>query len=61
LEAVQRHLTERKMSGGSRLLLHVPDGPRTRRIQPNLTVTPDEGMVDYLRHLLGSKQAVWME
>ena len=61
LEAVKRHLTERKISGGSRLLLHVPDGPRTRRIQPNLTVTADEGMVDYLRHLLGSKQAVWTE
>lgn len=61
LEAVKRHLTERKSSGGSRLLLHIPDGLRTRRVQPNLTVTPDEGMVDYLRHLLGSKQAVWTE
>ncbi len=61
LEAVKRHLTERKSSGGSRLLLHISDGPRTRRVQPNLTVTPDEGMVDYLRHLLGSKQAVWTE
>ena len=61
LEAVKRHLTERKSSGGSRLLLHIPDGLRTRRVQPNLTVTPDEGMVDYLRHLLGNKQAVWTE
>ncbi len=61
LEAVKRHLTERKSSGGSRLLLHIPDGLHTRRVQPNLTVTPDEGMVDYLRHLLGSKQAVWTE
>ena len=61
MEAVKRHLMERRASGGSRLLLHVADGPRTRRIQPNLTVTPDEGMVDYLRSLLGSAQAVWTE
>jgi hypothetical protein len=61
LEAVQRHLDERRAPGGSRLLLHVADGPRTRRVQPNLTVAPDEGMVTYLRHLLGDPRAVWTE
>ncbi len=61
LEAVQRHLAERKVNGGSRLLLHIADGPRTRRVQPNLTVAPDESMVNYLRHLLGNPQAVWTE
>jgi len=61
MEAVKRHLLERRANGGSRLLLHVADGTRTRRIQPHLTVTPDEGMVDYLRSLLGSAQAVWTE
>ena len=61
MRPLQRKLTEHKAVGGSRLLLHVADGPRTRRIQPNLTVTPDEHMVDYLRHLLGSSQAVWTE
>ena len=61
LEALQRKLAEHRASGGSRLLLHVCDGPRTRRVQPNLTVAPDEGMVNYLRHLLGSPQAVWTE
>ena len=61
LEALQRKLAEHKFPGGSRLLLHIADGPRTRRIQPNLTVTPDETMVNYLRHLLGNAQAVWTE
>ena len=61
MRPLQRKLVEHKTAGGSRLLLHVTDGPRTRRIQPNLTVTPDEHMVDYLRHLLGSSQAVWTE
>ena len=61
MRPLQRKLVEHKTQNGSRLLLHVTDGPRTRRIQPNLTVTPDEHMVDYLRHLLGSSQAVWTE
>ena len=61
LEALQRKLAEHRAPSGSRLLLHVCDGPRTRRVQPNLTVAPDEGMVNYLRHLLGSPQAVWTE
>ena len=61
MRPLQRKLVEHKTQNGSRLLLHVADGPRTRRIQPNLTVTPDEHMVDYLRHLLGSAQAVWTE
>ena len=61
MRPLQRKLVEHKTPGGSRLLLHVTDGLRTRRIQPNLTVTPDEHMVDYLRHLLGSSQAVWTE
>ena len=61
LEALQRKLAEHRTPGGSRLLLHVADGPRTRRVQPNLTVAPDEGMVNYLRHLLGNSQAVWTE
>ena len=38
---------------GSPVLLHITDGPRTRRVQPNLTVAPDESMVNSLRHLLG--------
>jgi len=63
MRPLQRKLAEYRASsgGGSRLLLHIQDGPRTRRIQPNLTVTPDEQMVDYLRHLLGNSQAVWTE
>ena len=61
MRPLQRKLVEHKTQNGSRLLLHVADGPRTRRIQPNLTVTPDEHMVDYLRSLLGSAQAVWTE
>ena len=61
LEALQRKLAEHREAGGSRLLLHIADGARTRRVQPNLTVAPDEGMVNFLRHLLGNAQAVWTE
>ena len=61
MRPLQRKLTEHKTIGGSRLLLHIADGPRTRRVQPNLTVAPDESMVNYLRHLLGNPQAVWTE
>ena len=61
MRPLQRKLTEHKTANGSRLLLHIADGPRTRRVQPNLTVAPDEGMVNYLRHLLGNPQAVWTE
>jgi len=61
MRPLQRKLAEHKTAGGSRLLLHIADGPRTRRVQPNLTVAPDESMVNYLRHLLGNPQAVWTE
>ena len=61
LYALQRKLTEHKTPGGSRLILHIAEGARTRRLQPNLTVAPDESMVNYLRHLLGNPQAVWTE
>ena len=61
MRPLQRKLAEHKAAGGSRLLLHIADGARTRRVQPNLTVSPDEGMVNYLRHLLGNPQAVWTE
>ena len=61
MRPLQRKLAEHKAAGGSRLLLHIADGARTRRVQPNLTVAPDEGMVNYLRHLLGNPQAVWTE
>ncbi len=61
MRPLQRNLAEHKTNGGSRLLLHIADGPHTRRVQPNLTVAPDESMVNYLRHLLGNPQAVWTE
>ena len=61
MRPLQRKLTEHRTSGGSRVRLHIADGPHTRRIQPNLTVTPDEGMVKYLQHLLGDTRAVWTE
>ena len=61
MRPLQRKLTEHRTAGGSRVQLHIADGPRTRRIQPNLTVTPDESMVKYLQHLLGDTRAVWTE
>ncbi len=61
MRPLQRKLTEHRTAGGSRVQLHIADGLRTRRIQPNLTVTPDESMVKYLQHLLGDTRAVWTE
>jgi len=61
MRPLQRKLVEHRTAGGSRLLLHVTEGHHTHRVQPNLTVAPDESMVNYLRHLLGNPQAVWTE
>ena len=61
MRPLQRKLVEHRTAGGSRLLLHVTEGQHTHRVQPNLTVAPDESMVNYLRHLLGNPQAIWTE
>ena len=58
---LQQSLNRYRQPGGSRLVLHVQDGPATRRVQPSLTVAPDESMVTYLRSMLGNPQAVWTE
>ena len=61
VRALQQSLTRYKLPGGSRLELHVTDGGKVRRVQPSLTVEPDERVVHYLRSFLGSPQAVWVE
>ncbi len=61
VRALQQSLTRYKMAGGSRLELHISDGLRRSRVQPSLTVEPDERVVSYLRSFLGSPQAVWTE
>jgi len=61
VRTLQQSLTRYKMAGGSRLELHISDGRRSRRVQPSLTVEPDERVVSYLRSFLGSPQAVWTE
>ncbi len=61
VRALQQSLARYKMAGGSRLELHISDGLRRSRVQPALTVEPDERVVSYLRSFLGSPQAVWTE
>lgn len=61
LRPLQQSLTRYRQSGGSHLMLHIQDGPRTSRIQPALTVAPDESVVTYLRSVLGNARAVWTE
>lgn len=61
LRPLQQSLNRYRADGGSRLLLHIQDGARTRHIQPSLTVAPDQSMVSYLRSMLGNPQAVWTE
>ena len=61
VRALQQSLTRYKMPGSSRLELHVTDGRHVRRVQPSLTVEPDERVVHYLRSFLGSPQSVWTE
>jgi DNA polymerase-3 subunit alpha len=61
LRPLQQSLSRYRQPGGSRLVLHIQDGPKTRRIQPSLTVAPDESMVSYLRSMLGRSGAVWTE
>ena len=61
VRALQQSLTRYKMPGGSRLELHVTDGLHVCRVQPSLTVEPDERVVRYLRSFLGSPQSVWTE
>ena len=61
LRPLQQSLNRYRQPGGSRLVLHIQDGPQTRRVQPTLTVAPDESMVTYLRSMLGGSGAVWTE
>lgn len=61
LRPLQQSLTRYKQPGGSRLMLHIQDGPQACRIQPALTIAPDESVVGYVRSMLGSARAVWTE
>ena len=55
------HDALRGRQGDRRVLLHVRENGRIRRVQPNFRINPDEEMVKYLRNLLGDREAVWTE
>lgn len=55
------HDALRGREGDRRVVLHVRDNGRERRILPNFRINPDEEMVKYLRNLLGDRTAVWTE
>lgn len=61
VKPLQQSLSRYKMPGGSRLELHIADGPLVRRVRPTLTVSPDEQVVKLVRGMLDNAQAVWTE
>ena len=61
VKALQQSLSRYHMPGGSKLELHIADGPRVRRVRPTLTVSPDERVVKLVRGMLDNAQAVWTE
>ncbi|BDI28555.1 DNA-directed DNA polymerase [Capsulimonas corticalis] len=51
-----------RYTGPTKLLLHIADRPGSVQcFLPNLKVSPDEHMVEYLKSMLGDERAVWVE